>query len=155
MPQIDIRPDVGWRIPAAMRSVVVFPAPFGPRTAEKLTASDGEIDAGDGGEAAVALGELLELNQRPARRLRNAISYVLRIRLRPPGSLAATTRPCASTHAVSARDGVVTDHARTVSACVATHILLVESIAALSATLKRDSAATVNVTRSTRRESGL
>ena len=55
-----------------MRIVELLPAPFGPRKPKVSPAFDGEVDAVDGDEVAVALGEAVRLDQRcrPPRRRR-------------------------------------------------------------------------------------
>ena len=54
--------------PAIMRSVVVLPQPGRPEQHDELALFDVEVDAGDGAEIAVRLGETGELQARHALR---------------------------------------------------------------------------------------
>ena len=59
-PAISIRPDVGGRIPARQRSVVVLPAPFGPTRPSTCAGRDVEVEPVDGGDVPVRLDESLD-----------------------------------------------------------------------------------------------
>ena len=63
-PRTLTSPPSGARRPSRISTVVVLPAPLGPEQPEDLAAGDVEVDAGDGLDVAVALGQAADADDR-------------------------------------------------------------------------------------------
>ena len=64
MPRTLTSPPSGLRRPSRISTVVVLPAPFGPEQPEDLARRDLEVDAVDGLDVAVALGQAADADDR-------------------------------------------------------------------------------------------
>ena len=95
MPRTTACPVSGRRSPSTISSVVVLPAPFGPRMAEDLARLDGERHVLDGDEVAVALPEAVG-HDRGARAAAGALWHRVQCAraLSRSTSLAPSRRPC-------------------------------------------------------------
>ena len=100
-PLTTMRPEVGCSSPAIMRSVVVLPAPLGPRNPWISPGGDVEADAVHGRKAAVALDEVRNRNHRSCTGSRRPPALVVRMAAPPARAAGAVRRAAAGVGASS------------------------------------------------------